>query len=75
MADRVRIRYTFKGIDEYDGLNEVLRQIIQQDTGADFWLETPSMPPMGFPPPLSTEGVDRLKSLEGVNVEKLPQDD
>ncbi|KAH7136864.1 hypothetical protein B0J13DRAFT_560166 [Dactylonectria estremocensis] len=74
MADRVRIRYTFKGIEQFEEFVEPLRKIIEEDSGQEQWIETRSLPPIGFPPPLSTEAVEKLKKLAGVNVEELQDD-
>ncbi|KAK7414930.1 hypothetical protein QQX98_006255 [Neonectria punicea] len=75
MAGRVRIRYSYKGIDEFEQFQGTLRQIITEDSGSENWIETRSLPPIGFPPPLSAESVEKLKGLDGVNVEELPEDD
>ncbi|KAM0418973.1 hypothetical protein ACHAPT_012131 [Fusarium lateritium] len=74
MSDRVQVRYSYKGIEEYEDQRDSLRGIIQQDTGAEDWRETRSMPPIGFPPPLSPDSVKKLKDLDGVNIEELKYD-
>ncbi|KPM44557.1 hypothetical protein AK830_g2031 [Neonectria ditissima] len=71
MADRVRIRYSYAGIDEFEAVQGTLREIIQEDTGSENWIETRSLPPMGIPPPLSAEAVGKLKSLQGLVVEEI----
>ncbi|KAH7125958.1 hypothetical protein EDB81DRAFT_889673 [Dactylonectria macrodidyma] len=75
MADRVKIRYSYKGIEEFEQFNNTLRQIIEEDTGHQNWIETRSLPPIGFPPPLLAESVEKLKKLSGVNVDELTEDD
>ncbi|RSL67596.1 hypothetical protein CEP53_002948 [Fusarium sp. AF-6] len=64
MGDRVQVRYTFKGIEE----------TIQGNTGEEAWIETKSLPPIGMPPPLTAEAVQKLKGLSGVNVQDLSEE-
>ncbi|RSL54017.1 hypothetical protein CEP54_010105 [Fusarium duplospermum] len=75
MGDRVRVRYTYNGIEEWEEFRDPLREIIQQDTGEEVWVETRSLPPIGMPPPLTAEGVKKLKGLSGVNVQELPEEE
>ncbi|RSM15162.1 hypothetical protein CDV31_005096 [Fusarium ambrosium] len=74
MGDRVQVRYTFTGIEEWDECREQLREIIQNDTGEEAWIETRSLPPIGMPPPLTAEAVQKLKGLAGVNVQDLSEE-
>ncbi|KAH7252908.1 hypothetical protein FSOLCH5_013763 [Fusarium solani] len=75
MADRVKVRYTYNSVEDFEQFNEQLREIIQQDTGEEAWIETRSLPPIGFSPPLSAEGVQKLKGLSGVRFEEIPDDE
>ncbi|KAF4958726.1 hypothetical protein FSARC_10951 [Fusarium sarcochroum] len=70
----VRIRYCFSSIEEYESSNLSLREIIKADTGEEFWIETRSLPPIGYPPPLHAESVGKLKGLEGVQIAELKDD-
>ncbi|KAM6511996.1 hypothetical protein FALCPG4_016984 [Fusarium falciforme] len=72
MADRVKVRYTYHTLEDFEQFNKQLREIIQQDTGEEAWIETKSLPPIGFSPPLSAEGVQKLKGLSGVRIEEIP---
>ncbi|KAJ3525335.1 hypothetical protein NM208_g11686 [Fusarium decemcellulare] len=71
MGDRVTIQYSFGSAEEWQESKGPLKEIIQQDTGAEVWVETRSMPPIGSPPPVTRETVEKLKALPGVNVTEL----
>ncbi|KAF4987435.1 hypothetical protein FDECE_15425 [Fusarium decemcellulare] len=52
-----------------------MARIIQKDTGEDVWVENMSLPPIGYPPPLTTESIEKLKGLEGVTVDEIDNND
>ncbi|KAG5659193.1 hypothetical protein KAF25_000395 [Fusarium avenaceum] len=70
----MKIRYSFKSYDEWDAVQQQFRDLIVQDTGLESWIETRSMPPMGFPPPLTKECLEKIKKLDGVVVNELSDD-
>ncbi|KAF4433759.1 Succinyl- :3-ketoacid-coenzyme A transferase 1 mitochondrial [Fusarium acutatum] len=51
MADKTKIRYTYRGYEAWQASEPQLKKLIQDDTGVEFWIETRSIPPMGIPPP------------------------
>ncbi|KAH6970137.1 hypothetical protein DER45DRAFT_78518 [Fusarium avenaceum] len=66
MSDTIRFRYSFKGIEEWQAVEQQLRELIQKDTGAEYWPETRTLPPFGMPPPVTKECLEKLKKLDGV---------
>ncbi|KAK5994090.1 hypothetical protein PT974_07530 [Cladobotryum mycophilum] len=72
MADHVKVKYSFRDVETYEKQNPRLRQIIQESTGAESWVETKSIPPIGFPRELLSVGVvEKLRTLDGVHVEEI----
>lgn len=51
-----------------------VHRIVEEDTGADDWAAQDSTPPIGYPPPLSTEVIEKLKRLDGVLVKYVDDD-
>ncbi|KAL9564899.1 hypothetical protein ACKAV7_011351 [Fusarium commune] len=75
MADKTKIRYTYLGYDEWQASESQLKKLIQDDTGIEYWIETRSIPPMGLPPPVTKDCIEKLKGLSGVKVDEMEQDD
>ncbi|KAF7557056.1 hypothetical protein G7046_g6118 [Stylonectria norvegica] len=75
MADRVRVKYSYKDVEQWEKFQETVRKIINEDVKeTDSWPETKSLPPFGFPPPVTQEALKKLQELEGVNIEVLEDD-
>ncbi|KPM41427.1 hypothetical protein AK830_g5151 [Neonectria ditissima] len=74
MADRKKVSYTFKQLEDWQKHNQTVILIVKEDTGVEHWISNRSLPPTSFPPPLSLEGIDKLKELDGVVVEDIPED-
>ncbi|KAH7263689.1 hypothetical protein BKA59DRAFT_541089 [Fusarium tricinctum] len=74
MSDKIRIRYNFRGIEAWEVYQQQLRELIQQDTGEEYWIETKSLPPIGIPPPVTKECLEKIKKLEGVVVNEINDD-
>ncbi|KAF7587726.1 hypothetical protein BBP40_006833 [Aspergillus hancockii] len=72
MSERKRIRYAYE-FEAYQQYDEQVTEIIKADTGEEVWVSTRSYPPICFPPPLTTEAIDRLKTLEGVQITELEE--
>ncbi|KAF4455282.1 putative succinyl-CoA:3-ketoacid-coenzyme A transferase, mitochondrial precursor [Fusarium austroafricanum] len=69
MADRKAVRIAYQGIEAWEISRDKVRELIADDTGADIWPETKSLPPFGMPPsPLSQECIQKLRALEGVTI-------
>ncbi|KAF4336959.1 succinyl-:3-ketoacid-coenzyme A transferase mitochondrial precursor [Fusarium beomiforme] len=66
MADKMKIRYTYKGYEQSQESERDLKKIIQDATGVEFWIETRSISAMGIPPPVTKDCVEKLKGLNGV---------
>ncbi|OQE11869.1 hypothetical protein PENFLA_c071G00038 [Penicillium flavigenum] len=66
--ERTNIQYSFESTADYQKLNNTVHQIIKDDTGAEGWISTRSMPPTYSPPPVTNEALEKLKKLEGLNV-------
>ncbi|KAJ3539376.1 hypothetical protein NM208_g5517 [Fusarium decemcellulare] len=75
MTDRKKIRYFYRGVEEYEKQEGQVKEIIQKDTGEHVWMENMSLPPIGYPPPLTTESIEKLKGLEGVMVDEVDNND
>ncbi|KAL5593437.1 hypothetical protein FOBRF1_012539 [Fusarium oxysporum] len=75
MADKMKIRYTYLGYDAWQASESQLKKLIQDDTGVEFWIETRSIPPMGIPPPVTKDCIEKLKGLDGVKVDEIEEDD
>ncbi|SCO39794.1 probable succinyl-CoA:3-ketoacid-coenzyme A transferase, mitochondrial precursor [Fusarium fujikuroi] len=71
MADKTKIRYTYRGYDAWQASEAQLKKLIQDDTGVEFWIETRSIPPMGISPPVTKDCVEKLKGLDGVEAKVL----
>ncbi|RAL10040.1 uncharacterized protein BO97DRAFT_426820 [Aspergillus homomorphus CBS 101889] len=74
MPDRQRIYYTFDSAESYMHLQDQVVKIIQEDTGKEFWICNRALPPSCYPPPLTTDTIDKLKELDGVKVGNLDED-
>ncbi|KAM5365178.1 hypothetical protein ACJZ2D_011165 [Fusarium nematophilum] len=70
MADRKKITYTFKGVEEWEEFNQRAIDIVKEDTGAQRWASDRALPPTSHPPPLTGAGIDKLKGLDGVIVQE-----
>ncbi|KAB8263640.1 hypothetical protein BDV32DRAFT_146455 [Aspergillus pseudonomiae] len=62
---QVIIRFTPEGFEQHD---EVVLNIIKEDTDTDQFFSKPSFPPIYHPPPLTQEAITKLKALDGVDV-------
>ncbi|KAF4337972.1 succinyl-:3-ketoacid-coenzyme A transferase mitochondrial precursor [Fusarium beomiforme] len=74
MADKMKIRYTYQGVEAWEESERDLKKLIQDDTGVEFWIETRSIPPMGIPPPVTKDCVEKLKGLNGVQTNEIEED-
>ncbi|KAB8220919.1 hypothetical protein BDV33DRAFT_85295 [Aspergillus novoparasiticus] len=74
MSDRKQIRYTYECIEAYEENDEKVRAIITEDTGSDNWICTRSLPPICYPPPLTTGAIQKLKDLQGVAVSEIDEE-
>ncbi|KAM0244700.1 hypothetical protein ACHAP5_006043 [Fusarium lateritium] len=74
MSDTVKIRYRYESIEQWEAVQEQLRELIKQDTGEEFWIETKSLPPFGMPPPVTKDCVEKLRQLDGVVVDEVDED-
>ncbi|KAF9774747.1 hypothetical protein IL306_007220 [Fusarium sp. DS 682] len=74
MADKTKIRYTYQGYEEWQQSEKELKKLISDDTGVEFWIETRSIPPMGIPPPVSKDCIEKLKGLNGVEINEIEED-
>ncbi|KAB8077478.1 hypothetical protein BDV29DRAFT_55938 [Aspergillus leporis] len=68
MSERKQIRYTYHSIEDYEQYDSQVSEIIKEDTDAEFWVMSRSLPPIAFPPPLNAEAIEKLKAFGGVNV-------
>ncbi|KAM5347473.1 hypothetical protein ACJ41O_010478 [Fusarium nematophilum] len=76
MADRKRIFYTYKTIEEWEKSDEEVTKIVQADTGVENWIANRALPPTAYPPPISTEAIEKIKKLsDDIVVEELQQED
>ncbi|KAI6756155.1 hypothetical protein HG530_011891 [Fusarium avenaceum] len=64
----------FEGIEQWHEVQQQLRELIQKDTGEEYWIETRSLPPIGMPPPLTKECFEKVKKLGGVVVDEINDD-
>ncbi|KAF5667293.1 succinyl-:3-ketoacid-coenzyme a mitochondrial precursor [Fusarium heterosporum] len=74
MAERKSITYTFERYEDWQESLESTNNIVKEDTGAEFWKSTRSMPPKCFPPPMTQEAIAKLKEVKGLVVEDLPEE-
>ncbi|KAE8356080.1 hypothetical protein BDV28DRAFT_145579 [Aspergillus coremiiformis] len=65
MSDRKRVYYTYKTIEAWEKHDEKVREIIKEDTGVENWICNRALPPTCYPPPLSSEVIEKIKNLDG----------
>ncbi|KAH8435149.1 uncharacterized protein LDX57_012778 [Aspergillus melleus] len=64
MSERKRIYYTYKTIEAWEQHDAAVRKIIQDDTGTDVWVCNRALPPTCYPPPVTTDAIDKIKKLD-----------
>ncbi|KAK7421166.1 hypothetical protein QQX98_002295 [Neonectria punicea] len=74
MADRKKVSYSFRELEDWQKHNQTVTTIVKEDTGAEHWISNRALPPTSFPPPLSLDGIEKLKGLEGVIVEDIVEE-
>ncbi|KAK7432140.1 hypothetical protein QQZ08_001430 [Neonectria magnoliae] len=71
MADRKKVSYSFRDLEDWQKHNQTVTTIVKEDTGAEHWISNRALPPTSFPP---LDGIDKLKRLEGVIVEDVVEE-
>ncbi|KAB8200207.1 hypothetical protein BDV34DRAFT_21763 [Aspergillus parasiticus] len=68
MSDRKEARIRFIDPESFEEHQKEVFSIINDDTETDEFIMQPSFPPILCPPPLTTQAINKLKTLSGVEV-------
>ncbi|RAH64430.1 uncharacterized protein BO66DRAFT_475788 [Aspergillus aculeatinus CBS 121060] len=74
MSDRKRVYYTWKTIEAWESNDKQATEIIKADTKQDVWICNRALPPTCYPPPMTTEGIDKLKALDDIVVQEIEEE-
>ncbi|KAL6914786.1 hypothetical protein FSST1_012546 [Fusarium sambucinum] len=73
MAERKEITYAFDTVDDWQASQKASEELVKEDTGAENWRSTRTMPPTYYPPPMTQQAIDKLKEFKGAVVNDLSE--
>ncbi|PTD08980.1 hypothetical protein FCULG_00011132 [Fusarium culmorum] len=53
---------------------DIRSRLVKEDTGAERWRSTRTMPPTYYPPPMTQQAIDKLKEFKGAVVKDISEE-
>ncbi|VTO91870.1 unnamed protein product [Fusarium graminearum] len=74
MSERKEITYAFDTVDDWQASLKASEELVKEDTGAERWRSTRTMPPTYYPPPMTQQAIDKLKEFKGAVVKDISEE-